>query len=109
MHKTKLNISNELVTQFTDYIIQYKKEAKDYYKKLTDYNDKNYTLTLLSIFRDAVNSQNRFIDKVNRFIEKYSVYFAKLESILNKKISSQRKEDILKEMKEIKEIIFQNL
>ena len=43
------------------------------------------------------------------FIEKYSVYFAKLESILNKKISSQRKEDILKEMKEIKEIIFQNL
>lgn len=73
MHKTKLNISNELVTQFTDYIIQYKKEAKDYYKKLTDYNDKNYTLTLLSIFRDAVNSQNRFIDKVNRFIEKYSV------------------------------------
>ncbi len=43
------------------------------------------------------------------FIEKYNVYFAKLESILNKKISSQRKEDILKEMKEIKEIIFQNL
>ena len=43
------------------------------------------------------------------FIEKYSVSFTKLESILNKKISSQRKEDILKEMKEIKEIIFQNL
>ena len=82
MHKTKLNISNELVTQFTDYIIQYKKEAKDYYKKLTDYNDKNYTLTLLSIFRDVVNSQNRFIDKVNRFIEKYSVEaLARLKSL----------------------------
>ena len=43
------------------------------------------------------------------FIEKYNVYLTKLESIINKNISSKRKEDILEEMKEIKEIIFQNL
>ena len=60
--------------------------------------------------------ENTSIFNINEDSETYGtllVYIVRendtLESILNKKISSQRKEDILKEMKEIKEIIFQNL
>ncbi|MGM9857726.1 MAG: tRNA (adenine(22)-N(1))-methyltransferase [Bacilli bacterium] len=95
MQKLGFYVKNEEIIQ----------EKNIYYEIVVFIKDStlNYSLTELKYGPILLKNKSKV------YIKKYNEYLTKLESILNKNISSNRKEDILKEIKEIKEVIFQSL